>query len=95
MPFEFKFNTTRVVMNNPAMRKPDKSSDPDEKTRRKYFSDLEEYKASQVVLPSIWARRTVTHPMHRSLLDGCSSMPPPKYELYRHREATEYYHYCA
>ena len=93
MPTQFKFNTTTVVMNNPALRVPDQSCVLDDKTREKYYSDLEKYKTSQVVLPAIWARKTVNHPTHRSLLDNCIRQPP-KSELYRHREATAYYPFC-
>ena len=93
MPTKFEFNTTTVVMNNPALRVPDQSCVLDDRVRKKYYSDLEEYKISQVTLPAIWLRKTVNRPNHRCIIDNCVRQPP-RSELYSYREATPYFPYC-
>ena len=93
MPPQFQFNTTTVVMNNPGLRVKDKSNVCDKKERKEYFAKLEEYKTSEVVLPAVWARRSINHPAHFSPLENCV-MKLPKVDLYLHREATEYYPFC-
>ena len=92
MPTKFEFNTTTVVMNNPALRVPDQSCVLDDRVREKYYSDLEEYKTSQVTLPAIWLRKTVNRPNHRCIIDNCVRQPP-RSELYSYREATPYFPY--
>ena len=93
MPPKFEFNTTTVVMNNPALRVADQSCVLDESVREKYFDDLEEYKTSEVILPAIWLRKTVNRPNHRCIIDNCVRQPP-RSELYSYREATPYFPYC-
>jgi hypothetical protein len=93
MPPKFEFNTTTVVMNNPALRVADKSCVLNEEVEEKYYDDLEEYKTSEVILPAIWSRKTVNHPNHRCILDNCVKQPS-RSQLYKHREATPYFPYC-
>ena len=93
MPTRFEFNTTTVVMNNPALRVADKSYVLDEEVKEKYYDDLEEYKTSEVTLPAIWSRKTVNRPNHRCIIDNCVRQPP-RSELYSYREVTPYFPYC-
>ena len=64
MPVEIKSSVTSVVMNDPALRVVDKSFCADRKVSKASARALEKYENSRVVLPSIWGRKSLSHPKH-------------------------------
>ena len=90
MTVRFVISTSTAAMNDPAKRIVDKSAVKNPEERREYKANyaLAAYKASRVVLPSIWARKTVNHPSYYSPMGEYITRPPSKSELYKHREET-------
>ena len=99
MPVEIKSSTTRVVMNDPALRVVDKSFCADRKVSKDSTHALNKYESSSVVLPSIWGRKSLCHPKHllsTGIFRGahaCSSRLS-RADIYVARETTPYYPFC-
>ena len=92
---QFVFSTSTAVINNPALRVADKSAlPPNSKGGEEYRSNLAAYKASEIELPSIWARKTLKRPGYFKPNAQYLHQAPSKSELYQHREVTPYFPFC-